>query len=316
MVLKIKDINIGQRVRDEYGDMESLANSIKEYGLLHPIVVDAHYNLIAGGRRLLACERIGMKEIETKMLGEISERELRVLELEENIRRKDLTALEKSKNLVELAEIKEQELREKAEKEVLSESDTNSSDREFSAESAKNLDMPQNENWAESAHLNDPNKIGARKVAAEIGVSRETLRDAKQHVAAVEEFPELEEFPKYEAIETAKELRQAPDEEREKILDFAQRKTQTVSAQKDTDYSSYIDECWKLTKKYHKAMNAYMWIKADEKEFKMLTELIEADTAPGHLREVEDAISKLTRIRIFLKGVIDNGENKNFRTKS
>lgn len=313
MVLKIKDINIGQRVRDEYGDMESLANSIKEHGLLHPIVVDAHYNLIAGGRRLLACERIGMKEIEAKMLGEISERELRVLELEENIRRKDLTALEKSKNLVELAEIKEQELREKAEKEVLSESDINSSDQEISAESTKNLDMPQNENWAESAHLNDPNKIGARKVAAEIGVSRETLRDAKQHVAAVEEFPELEEFPKYEAIETAKELRQAPEEEREKILDFAQRKTQTVSARKEAYYDAYIEECWKLVKKYHKAMSAFMWIKADEKEFKMLSEIIGSNTAGTHLSNVEDAIPKLARIRTFMKGVIEHGENKNFR---
>ena len=106
MILKISEIKIGQRVRDEYGDMEELAKSIQEHGLLHPIVVDSDHNLIAGCRRLLACERIGMKEIETKVLEDISEKELRVLELEENIRRKDLTELEKSKNLVELAEIK------------------------------------------------------------------------------------------------------------------------------------------------------------------------------------------------------------------
>jgi ParB/RepB/Spo0J family partition protein len=288
MILKIKDVNIGQRVRDDYGDMESLANSIKEYGLLHPIVVDAHYNLIAGGRRLLACERIGLKEIEVKMLGEISERELRALELEENIRRKDLTTLEKSKNLVELAELKEQELNEKAEKEY------------FADSAKKSRGQPQKVN-------------GLKQVSEEIGVPIKTLHDAKQHVAAVEEFPELEEFPKYEAIETAKELRQAPEEERDKILDFAQRKTQTPSAQKEADYSSYIEDCWKLTKKYHKAMSAYMWIKADEKEFKMLSEIIDTDTAGTHLMNVEDAISKLTRTRNFLKGVIDHGKNKNFR---
>lgn len=103
---------------------------------------------------------------------------------------------------------------------------------------------------------------------------------------------------------------------RSKVLDFAQRKTQTASAQKEADYNSYLDECWKLTKKYHKAMSAYMWIKADEKEFKMLAEIIESDTAPGHLSNVDDAIYKLTRIRNFLKGVIENGENKKIRTQS
>lgn len=285
MILKINDVKIGQRVRDEYGDMESLANSIKEYGLLHPIVVDANYNLIAGCRRLLACERIGMKEIEAKMLGEISERELRALELEENIRRKDLTALERSKNLVELAEIKEQELKEK----------------EYFAESAK------------KSRGQPPKVNGLKQVSEEIGVPIKTLHDAKQHVAAVNEFPALESFPKHEAIETAKELRQAPEEDREKILDFAQKKAQTPSAQKEADYSAYMDECWKLTKKYHKAMSAYMWIKADEKEFKMLSEIIDADTAETHLRNVEDAISKLARIRTFMKGAIEHGQNKNSR---
>nr|WP_288830096.1 ParB N-terminal domain-containing protein [uncultured Clostridium sp.] len=288
MILKINDVKIGQRVRDEYGDMQALADSIREHGLLHPIVVDSDYNLIAGCRRLLACERIGLKEIEAKVLEDISEKELRVLELEENIRRKDLTALERSKNLVELAEIKERELKE--------ELSTDSIDK-----------------CTESVHLNNPNRIGVRQVADEIGIPKQTLFDAKQHVAAVEEFPELEEFPKYEAIETAKELRQAPSEEREKILDFAQRKTQTPSAQKEADYNSYIEDCWKLTKKYHKAMSAYMWIKADEKEFKMLGEIIDTDTAETHLMNVEDAISKLTRTRNFLKGVIEHGENKNFR---
>ena len=34
MILKISEIKIGQRVRDEYGDMEELAKSIQEHGLL------------------------------------------------------------------------------------------------------------------------------------------------------------------------------------------------------------------------------------------------------------------------------------------
>lgn len=283
MILKIKDIKIGSRIRDEYGDMESLANSIKEHGLLHPIVVDSDYNLIAGCRRILACERVGFTEIEATVLEDISERKLRVLELEENIRRKDLTELEKSKNLVELAENKAQELKEK----------------EYFADSAK------------KSRGQPPKVNGLKQVSQEIGVPIKTLHDAKQHVAAVEEFPPLTELPKHEAIKTAKELRQAPPEEQEKILDFALRKTQTQSAQKESDFSNYIDECWKVTKRYHKAMRVGLDIKADANDFKMIGEIVDSDTAVTHLRNVEDSIAALTRVRNFLKGVIANGESKN-----
>lgn len=288
MNLKISEIKIGQRVRDEFGDMESLAESIKEHGLLHPIVVDSDYNLIAGCRRLLACERLGRREIEVKMLSDVSEKELRILELEENIQRKDLTALERSKNLVELAELKEQELKK----------------NEYFAESAKKS-------------RGQPPKInGLKQVSQEIGVPIKTLHDAKQHVKAVEEFPPLENLPKHEAIETAKELRQAPPEEQEKILDFASRKSELPSVQKDQDFYSYLNECGKVTKKYHKAICTFLDLNADEKDFKMLSEVITPQTATTYLHEAEDTISKLSRIRDFMKGVIRNGENKNVRDQS
>lgn len=284
MILKISEIKPGIRTRDEYGDMQALADSIREYGLLHPIVVDSDYNLIAGCRRLLACERIGMKEIEVKVLENITEKELRILELEENIQRKDLTALEKSKNLVELAEIKE---------------------KEFRAESAQNPTAIKNSSGrpAEVTSL--------RSVAKEIGIPPKTLHDAKQHVKAVEEFPPLENLPKHEAIETAKELRKAPPEEQEKILDFASRRSKLPEVQKDEDFYSYIDECGKVTKKYHKALGAFLWLDADEKDFKMLGEVIIPQTAQSYLMNIDDAMSKLTRIRNFMRGVIKNGENKN-----
>jgi len=52
-MLQISKVKIGKRIRSEYGDMQDLAKSIREHGLLHPIVVDSQYNLDAGGRRLL-----------------------------------------------------------------------------------------------------------------------------------------------------------------------------------------------------------------------------------------------------------------------
>lgn len=288
MILEIKDIKVGQRARDEFGDMESLVNSIREYGLLHPIVVDSDYNLIAGCRRLLACEQIGQTEIEAKVLEDVSEKELRILELEENIRRKDLTELEKSKNLVELAEIREQELKRK----------------EYFSESEKKS-------------RGQPKKLsGLKQIAEDMGVPITTLHDAKQHVKAVEEFPPLENFPKYQAIETAKELRKAPPEAQGKIIDFAQRKAQTVSAQTEDNPYAYMEECARLSQSYNKAMYAFLRINADEKEFKMLCDVFAGLpgklTVESYLREIDDTMNKLIRIRNFMEGVKLNGEKKDF----
>lgn len=288
MILKIKDVKIGQRVRDEYGDMQALADSIREHGLLHPIVVDSDYNLIAGCRRLLACERIGLKEIEAKVLEDITEKELRILELEENIRRKDLTELEKSKNLVELAEIKEQELKEK-----------------LSTESV--------DKYKREAHR-PINPVSIQNISKELGTPVQTLKDAKQHVKAVEEFPPLENLPKYQAIETAKELRKAPPEEQAKILDFASRKSQLPEVQKEEDFYSYMDECGKITKKYHKALYAFLELNADEKDFKMMSEIIIPQTAESYLREIEDTMNKLSRVRNFMKGVTEHGKKPKIGT--
>ena len=78
------------------GDITELAASIFRFGLLHPIVVDVDGNLVAGARRLKACQSIGWTEIEALSLGELTSDELRLIELEENLKRKDLTSLERS----------------------------------------------------------------------------------------------------------------------------------------------------------------------------------------------------------------------------
>ena len=47
----IADIVVGNRHRRELGDIDGLAASIRELGLLHPIVVTPERRLIAGVRR-------------------------------------------------------------------------------------------------------------------------------------------------------------------------------------------------------------------------------------------------------------------------
>jgi ParB-like nuclease domain/MT-A70 len=61
--LPIADIKVRSRYRKDLGDIQSLAASIKELGLLHPIVVRPDDRLIAGERRLEACKLLGWKTV-------------------------------------------------------------------------------------------------------------------------------------------------------------------------------------------------------------------------------------------------------------
>jgi N6-adenosine-specific RNA methylase IME4/ParB-like chromosome segregation protein Spo0J len=59
----IASIKVQERFRRDLGDIPALAASIKEHGLLHPIVVTSDHVLIVGQRRLLACESLGWVSI-------------------------------------------------------------------------------------------------------------------------------------------------------------------------------------------------------------------------------------------------------------
>jgi N6-adenosine-specific RNA methylase IME4/ParB-like chromosome segregation protein Spo0J len=61
--MNIDQIQIGFRYRKDLGDLRSLADSIGEVGLLHPVVVTPEGRLIAGQRRLEACRQLGWTEI-------------------------------------------------------------------------------------------------------------------------------------------------------------------------------------------------------------------------------------------------------------
>ena len=89
--MEIKDIKIGQRIRKDVGDIESLVSSIKEIGLIHPITILGDGTLSSGYRRLLALEKLGRTELKE---GEYKIFPLNV-ELEENLIRKEFTLQER-----------------------------------------------------------------------------------------------------------------------------------------------------------------------------------------------------------------------------
>ena len=89
VLVETKSIDFGQRTRTDYGDLEGLANSIRDNGLIHPPVIDAQNRLIAGGRRCKAMyEHLGCTYIPVIVLETLDDTHLAILEAEENIRRK------------------------------------------------------------------------------------------------------------------------------------------------------------------------------------------------------------------------------------
>ncbi len=86
--IPIANITISpNRFRKEMGDIEELAQSILEVGLLVPIAVNVDMTLIAGERRIRAHERLGIPEIKA-IIQSRSETQQRILEIVENIHRK------------------------------------------------------------------------------------------------------------------------------------------------------------------------------------------------------------------------------------
>jgi len=79
------------RQRKEFKGIEELASSISEVGQINPIVVTPDFILVAGERRLRAHQLLGLTHILAQLTTDLPQDELEVIELEENIKRKDLT---------------------------------------------------------------------------------------------------------------------------------------------------------------------------------------------------------------------------------
>jgi len=81
-----------------------LADSIKELGILQPVLVrrvEGGYELIAGERRFKAAQRAGLKTIPA-MVRETDQVQRQVIALVENIQRKNLSAIEEARCLQEI----------------------------------------------------------------------------------------------------------------------------------------------------------------------------------------------------------------------
>lgn len=109
----IRMISIGkiepnpQQARSELGDITELMASIKEKGILEPILVrpkGKKYEIIAGERRYMASKAVGLREMPCIEMN-VKDSEAMEISLIENLQRKDLNVFEESDGLKSLSDI-------------------------------------------------------------------------------------------------------------------------------------------------------------------------------------------------------------------
>src|SRR5277367_4803501 len=162
--MHIEQIQIGFRYRKDLGDLRTLAESIQEVGLLHPVVVTPEGRLIAGQRRLEACRLLGWSDIP---INAIDLYQAARGEAHENFVRKDLlpTEIVALKRAIEPLERREARQRQGARAD-LALPNTMGGDQEAGSGEARD------------------------KIARYLGVGRTTIDRAEAVVKAAEEEPE------------------------------------------------------------------------------------------------------------------------------
>lgn len=92
--------------RQSFGDLSELVASIREKGVLEPLLVrprENGYEIIAGERRWRACKEIGVERVPC-IIKEADDRETLEIALIENLQRKDLDPFEEAEGFQSLAE--------------------------------------------------------------------------------------------------------------------------------------------------------------------------------------------------------------------
>ena len=170
--INIKDLIINKRFRQDLGNIDEFANSIKKFGLIQPIIITKKKELVCGRRRVEAHKKLGFSTIEAIII-DIDPNNLSQTEAEENIRRKNFT-------VKEMAEIDEF-LREREEQAA--------KQRQRAAGFVNGSMQPVSENFAKG------NKKGRSSaiIAKILGISDRTLEKIRYVKAAATTDPILYE---------------------------------------------------------------------------------------------------------------------------
>lgn len=118
---KLKNNENQPRKKFDDDAIEDLADNIKQYGIISPLVVQdrgSYYEIIAGERRWRAAMKAGLKEVPV-VVKNYTELEIAEISLIENIQREDLNPIEEAlafRRLIEEFKLKQDEVAERVSK--------------------------------------------------------------------------------------------------------------------------------------------------------------------------------------------------------
>jgi len=106
MLIPIEDIKVKKRIRKDVGDVSALADSLKRFGQINPIVITKKNALVAGERRLEAARSLGWRTINA-VIADIPDEVTKLeYELEENVQRRDFTREEEEEAVRKIIKLK------------------------------------------------------------------------------------------------------------------------------------------------------------------------------------------------------------------
>lgn len=117
MLIDITKIKTENRIRKDFGNIQELADDIKQNGLINPPVViaetDGTFTLLAGERRLRAMKSLGYRQVEVRTWGSLTDEQKLNIEISENEVRKDFSKAERVEYARRLEKIESVKARER-----------------------------------------------------------------------------------------------------------------------------------------------------------------------------------------------------------
>jgi len=98
MLSEIDEPSVVDRVEIDPEGIAELAENISEIGLLQPVLlrpISGRYEIVAGHRRFLACQKLGLSLIDA-VIKEMTDQEAAIIRASENLARENLTAIEEA----------------------------------------------------------------------------------------------------------------------------------------------------------------------------------------------------------------------------
>ena len=221
-IRKIEPNRNQPRKQFEEDAIEELADSIKKYGVIQPLIVQKkgnYYEIIAGERRWRACRKIGLKKVPV-IIRDYDETDQLKISLIENIQRENLNPIEEAlayKNLQKNYGLKQDEIAESVSKSRAN--ITNTMRLLKLSEKVQNMIV---ENLISSGHgralLAIQDKELQYKTAIQIMDEKLSVREAETMIKKLTEKKETPEKKKEEISEQEKQMIQFYETKMKEVL--------------------------------------------------------------------------------------------------